>query len=198
MKNKYQKQAEELKNKLPYIYVTKLENNRSDYRACINGEPYLTVGALPAFNSLERLKRWARKHGWKQSDLFPCMAGSSDYYGALTFLVRVNALKEGGDDLKNYMCKNKFEAFEESDKKNYDKAIELCFREWPTHKEDWRFEKKQMEDADFGEAFRVWEERRRLIRINPDDEEPDIETCIRVLKKNGYKIQKPVVTYEDV
>ena len=197
MKNKYQKKAEKLKDELPFVNVTGLANNRSDYRACINGEAYLTVGALPAFTSLERLKRWAKKHGWKPSDLFPCMASAHDY-GALTFIVRVNALKEGGEDLRNYICKQEHEVFENSDKKRYDEVISLCERPWPTEKEDWRFRKRTMEDHEFKDAHRVWEERRQLIRVNPDEEEPDIETCIRVLKKNGYKVQKPVVTYEEV
>lgn len=193
MKSKNQKKAEALKYKMPRVHVVDLENNRSDYRASINDEAYVTAGSFE--EEVSKLKRWVKKHNWSALDMFPVIVTGYGY-GAITYLVRIAKVKAEGEDLKAYMCSDSI--CMENRMKRYDEVIRLAELPWPTDKEDWRFKKKQMEYADFGEAFRVWEERRRLIRVNPDEEEPDIETCIRVLKKNGYKVQKPVVTYEEV
>ena len=194
MKTENQKLARKLLNEMSFISVCQFGTNRADYRANINGEPYLTVGSLDA--PLKKLKKWAKKHRWSALDLFPANVRNRSDYGAVTHLVRVDALENDGEELMTYLYRDTIWA--DNERKRHEEAVRLSKSQWPTKEDNWRFRRETLSEEDCQKNIDLWEERKRLVYAKEESKDPDIETCIRVLKAAGYKIQRPVIQYEEV
>jgi hypothetical protein len=190
-----QKKAKELVWKLPSIYTVKLGTNYpADQKCKIGDEVYVNMTCFDSWGCLERLKTYAKNHGWKQSDLFPAYVSGDDYW-AVTYLVRIGAILEdrqgveaaivGKDDYGNRKSK-------------FNDTLTLATAPFVyTGKDFLEGINKALTEEQFADAHRIWAERIRLI-YSKEADKPDIQTCIQVLKQAGYKVMKPVTQYEEI
>lgn len=191
-----QKKAKELLYKLPSIYTVKLGTILLAEQKCkIGNDVYVNVSSLNSWGCLERLKTYAKNHGWKQSDLFPAYV-SGDNYDAVTYLVRIGAILEDrqGAEAAIIGKEDKFGWRKEQ----LDKVITLATAPFvDTGKGILEGVNKARTEEQFADAHRIWAERIRLLN-SKDADKPDIQTCIQVLKQAGYKVMKPVTQYEEI
>ena len=192
-----QKKAKELLYKLPCIYTVKLGTKLAAEQKCkIGNDVYVNVTSLNSWGCLERLKTYAKNHGWKQSDLFPAYV-SGDNYDAVTYLVRIGAILEDRQGAVAAIIGKEDELG--SHKKEYlDRVIALATAPFvDTGKGILEGVNKARTEEQFADAHRIWAERIRLLNSKEADK-PDIQTCIQVLKQAGYKVMKPVTQYEEI
>ena len=194
-----QKKARALLDSLPHIYMKPMNTNMgADKRCYIGNDLYINVTCFNTSQALDRLRRLAKRKGWRPSDLFPASVSGQDY-GAVTHLVRIGALESiSREELKKAL-------YSEEDMKWYgdriDKVMTAVHEPWPEIDPEytsayWTGKNKAMTDEECAKAIETLKERNKLVYAK--EEIPDIETCIRVLKEAGYKIMKPVTEYQEV
>ena len=175
---------------MPRVHVVELGNNRSDYKARINGEVYVTSGSFET--EVSKWKKGAKMHNWTALDMFPVVASGCDY-GAITYIIRIAAVKAAGEELKKYICHESEEYFAENHARRYEEAIRLSEQPWT--EEGWSYGINEITEEKCQEAIDIQKERVRLLHM---EEVPDVEDCIRILKEKGYKILAPEITYKEV
>ncbi len=196
MKTKYQKEARELLNRMPSLSAIDLGTRTAGHRCLINGEAYITIGSLSGDRILEKLRKYAKENNWNALDMFPAsVSNPQSSYGAVAHVVRVKALTNGGDTLKELICRD--DTFQGHNERRYDEVISKANLPWPDS-DHWRFKNRELTEDMCRDAISFLKERNRLLRIKPEEDEPDIETCINVLKKHGYKVMQPIVEYKEV
>ena len=187
MKTTNQKKAKELVRELPRLSVIHLNTRyAADMRCKIGDEIYVNISCLKS-DVLNKLRRIAKKGGWRPSDLFPAVISSHDY-GCVTHVVRLGALEDfGRERLKKDICSDSFY------NANVDEALDAARQPWDG--KTFFGINDPLTDEQCAKAIETLKERSRLIRLG---DVPDIDTCIRILKENGYRIMKPVTEYKEV
>lgn len=200
-KTELQKKARALLDELPRVNGVKLGTEMSANTRCMIGnEIYVNVTCFDGFYSLQRIRAYSKKNGWKPADMFPVRLNSVDY-GAVTNIVRIGAFENDVENFKDALYNHAGDYFEKNYRKKIDRIIELAHKPFPDD-ETWRSGKNKLIDAaKIVRAHEAMEERRRILYPKKGDTsltDPDVETCIRVLKSKGYKIMAPVTEYVEV
>jgi len=200
-KTELQKKARALLDELPRVYGIKLGTNmNADNRCMIGDEIYVNVTSFDGFYTLDRIRAYGKKNGWKPADMFPVKINAGDY-GAVTNIVRVGAFENDVENFKNALFKDENDYFEKRYKKKIDEIIELAHKPFPSDDTWPNGRNKPIDEAKIVRAHEAMEERRRILYPKKGDTsltDPDVETCIRVLKSKGYKIMAPVTEYVEV
>ena len=198
-KTELQKKARALLGELPRVNGVELGTNmHADMRCLIGNEIYVNVTCFSGFYALDRIRAYGKKNGWKPADLFPVRLNARDY-GAVTNIVRIGAFENDVENFKDALCKASDEIW--GYKEKIDEIIELAHKPFPSD-DTWRNGRnKPIDEAKIVRAHEAMEERRRILYPKKGDTsltDPDVETCIRVLKSKGYKIMAPVTEYVEV
>ena len=200
-KTELQKKARALIGELPRVYGIKLGTNmNADKRCMIGDEIYVNMTCFSGFYTLDRIRAYGKKNGWKPADMFPVKINAGDY-GAVTNIVRVGAFENDVENFKNALFKDENDYFEKRYKKKIDEIIELSHKPFPSDDTWPNGRNKPIDEAKIVRAHEAMEERRRILYPKKGDTsltDPDVETCIRVLKSKGYKIMAPVTEYVEV
>lgn len=194
-----QKKARALLDSLPHIYMKPMNTNMgADKRCYIGKELYINATCFNTSQALNRLRRLAKRNGWRPSDLFPAYVSGQDYR-AVTHLVRIGALESiSREELKKAIYS---EEVMELYVDRLDKVMTAVHEPWPEIAPDykhayWTGKNEAMTDEECAKAIETLKERNKLLYAK--EEIPDIGTCIRVLKEAGYKIMKPVTEYQEI
>lgn len=183
MKTKEQTEAKELMNKLLFVNVVRVVGSDNCYRCQINKEIYITVPGLYPLD-LQRLKKYAKKNGWKASDLFPAFIIGRDY-NCVGFLVKANLMLADFTKIINM-------TLSESNKYRADKIKTILMNAVLPFNDS---NEKVVSEKDFENNNAIWEKRQKLLKT---EYKPSIEECIKILKENGYKVLKPITQYEEL
>ena len=198
-KTELQKKARELLGELPRVCGVELGTNmHADMRCLIGNEIYVNVTCFDGFYSLNRIRAYGKEHEWKPADMFPVKIKAVDY-GAVTNIVRVGAFENDVENFKDALYKASDEIW--GYKKKIDEIIELAHKPFPDGNMWFTGKNKPIDEAKIVRAHEAMEERRRILYPKKGDTsltDPDVETCIRVLKSKGYKIMAPVTEYVEV
>ena len=200
-KTELQKKARALLDELPRVNGVELGTGMSaDMRCMIGNEIYVNTTCFNGSYSLQRIRVYSKKNGWKPVDMFPVRLNAVDY-GVVTNIVRIGAFENDVENFKNALYKDENDYFEKINRKKIDRIIELAHKPF-SDDETWQSGKnKPIDAATIVRAHEAMAERQRILYPKKGDmslTDPDVETCIRVLKSKGYKIMAPVTEYVEV